>query len=357
MFLPALAVVLIALFLITFLPIALTRAARSTSSPSAPAALADADRYSRRSTALAVLTGLGTAVVSAAVWALAERAYMYTALQTTIADVATRAEGGELIIGTLPPMLNLGPALAPSIMGVVGLLVLVIRERRSPLVTTPTRTASLTPRHTTDYTSRPFGVIAALTLVLLVSLLVIGTLTADASGTAHTWQGTWHSGDGPVEATSTRAPWPGWVYCAPILLLTIAQLVLAATGLHDVAARGQLTSRADDVPDAELDTALRRRSADAVVGLLIISVSLPTIAAGLVMAPVAGDALGAYPVLGREFLVLGLWALTCACAALLALGAGTALMLRRPAVIRARLACPAPPEAAPAVGSEDGGQR
>ncbi|MCL3792832.1 hypothetical protein H6X68_09625 [Actinomyces sp. 186855] len=310
----------------------------------------------------AVLTGLGAAVAVALVWALAERAYMYTALAHTITDAATRPDDGELIIGQLPPLLDLGLVLAPSVMGVVGLLVLLLRERRSPLVTTPTRTASLTPRRPRDYVSLPFAVVAVLALVLLTSLLVIGTLTADATGTAHTWEGTWHSASGPVQATSTRTPWPGWVYSVPILLLTVAQLVLATTALRDTAARGQLTSWADDAPDTDLDAALRRRSADAVVGLLIIAVSLPTIAAGLTMAPIAGDALGSYPMLGREYLALGVWALACAGLALLALGAGTALMLRRPAVIRERLALDAPlvtapHSSAPAATAPEGGEQ
>lgn len=336
MFLPMLAVVLVTLFLVTFLPVILVRSARTAPAPATPPALADADRYSRRSIVLAVVTGLSVAATIALAWACAERAYFDAYVRTAVAEAVATA-GGELIVGE-PPTLHLGLILAPSIMGVVGLLVLVIRERRSPLVTAPTRTASLSPRRARDYVSRPFVVIAAATLALLASLLIIGILTSDASGTAYFWHGTWDSAVGPVTATSTRSPWPGWLYSVPILLLAVVQMLLATIGLRDVAARGQLTPRADDAPHADLDTALRRRSADAVVGLLIISFSLPTIAAGIVIAPVAGDALGAFPMLGRPYLALGVWALACAGVALLALGVGTALVLRRPAAIREHLA-------------------
>jgi len=344
-FLPMLAVVLVTLFLVTFLPVVLVRTARAAPAPATPPALADADRYSRHSIVLAVATGLGAAATVALTWALGERAYFDAYVRAAVTDAAAAADG-ELIVG-VPPTLNLGLVLAPSIMGVVGILVLVIRERRSPLVTAPTRTASLSPRRARDYVSRPFVIIATVTLALLASLLITGILTSDVSGTAHFWHGTWDSAVGPVTATSTRSPWPGWLYSVPILLLAVVQTLLAAIGLRDVAARGQLTPRADDAPHADLDMALRRRSADAVVGLLTISFSLPTIAAGIVIAPVAGDALGAFPMLGRPYLVLGVWALACTALALLALGAGTALVLRRPAAIRERLADDAALDTAP----------
>lgn len=345
MYLPLLAVVLVPLVLLTFLPVALVRTTRVAPAPAAPPALADADRYSRRSIALAVVIGLGTAAAFARLWALAERAYLDTYVRTAVSDAVATADG-ELVIDR-PPSLSLGLVLAPSVMGVVGLLVLVIRERRSPLVTTPTRTASLSPRRARDYVSRPFVIIAAATLALLASLLITGILTSDVSGTAHFWHGTWDSAAGPVTAISTRTPWPGWLYSVPVLLLTAVQTALAATGLRDVTVRGQLTPRAGDAPDTDLDTALRRRSADALVGLLIISACLPTIAAGLAVAPIAGDALGAFPMLGMPYLALGVWALVCTALALLSLGTGIALVLRCPAVIRERLADNAALDTAP----------
>ncbi|WP_303324522.1 hypothetical protein [Actinomyces radicidentis] len=309
MFLPALLSLIIVIALITTLPVAAVRMTHGiTITPTGDPlhdALATAERYSRRSIGLALLIALIAAAAVAVVWAVVERA------TAPVDPAAPYVEHSDL-----------GTAVAPLVFGVTGLLVLLVRERRSPLDTSTTRTASLSPRSARSYLSRPFVAVAILALVVLVGLIVAGMATGDSTGQQLTL--TFTSG-GAAMTTSFR-PWPGWFYGGPSLVLLAVQLVLVALTLRQVAVRSQVTTGRDD----GLDEALRRRSSDTVLGLLLVSLALPTLYFGIGMGPVLGWAMGEHPAASQAMGALGAVALVCAAGSLLVLGCGVALLIRRP---------------------------
>lgn len=174
------------------------------------------------------------------------------------------------------------PRTAPGAFGLVGLTVLLLGERRSPVVTTATRTAVLAPRRVRDYLPRraalvPIGVMTVL------AFFALGVPTASSSPGAtpppeHSTvlpAGSYLSGTSTDSNGDTLAsifcPWPGAHFLAPIMLTLVAQLALAAVGLRTVAAREQVSTSRDD----GLDTVLRRRSSEGIVGFLLVALALP----------------------------------------------------------------------------------
>ena len=67
---------------------------------------------------------------------------------------------------------------APGVFGVVGLAVLVLGERRSPIITTTTRTAALRPRRIRNYLPRRAAALIPLGLVTVLGLFALGIPTA-----------------------------------------------------------------------------------------------------------------------------------------------------------------------------------
>lgn len=65
-----------------------------------------------------------------------------------------------------------------GVFGLVGLAVLVLGERRSPVITTTTRTAALTPRRIRDYLPRRATALIPLGLVTVLGLFALGIPTA-----------------------------------------------------------------------------------------------------------------------------------------------------------------------------------
>ena len=156
---------------------------------------------------------------------------------------------------------------------------LLLGERRSPVVTTATRTAVLAPRRVRDYLPRR----AALVPIGVMTVLALGVPTASSSPGAtpppeHSTvlpAGSYLSGTSTDSNGDTLAsifcPWPGAHFLAPIMLTLVAQLALAAVGLRTVAAREQVSTSRDD----GLDTVLRRRSSEGIVGFLLVALALP----------------------------------------------------------------------------------
>ena len=124
----------------------------------------------------------------------------------------------------------MGIPATPGVFGLVGLAVLVLGERRSPVITTTTRTAALTPRRIRDYLPRRAAALIPLGLVTVLGLFALGIPTA--SPVAHI------ESQGPVavhlpansylEGVSTTPdgeiirsvfyPWPGSFYVIPVLV-------------------------------------------------------------------------------------------------------------------------------------------
>ena len=73
----------------------------------------------------------------------------------------------------------MGIPATPGVFGLVGMAVLVLGERRSPVITTTTRTAALTPRRIRDYLPR-----RAATLIPLGLVTVLGPRDAARAGSA-----------------------------------------------------------------------------------------------------------------------------------------------------------------------------
>lgn len=172
---------------------------------------------------------------------------------------------------------------APGVFGVVGLAVLVLGERRSPIITTTTRTAALKPRRIRDYLPRRAAMLIPLGLVTVLSLFALGIPTASpvahidppGPGAVNLPAGSYLEGVSTTSAgdliRSVFYPWPGAFYVIPVLVPLAVQLALAAAGLRAVAAREQVSTSSGE----QLDVVLRRRSAEGIVGFLLVSLALP----------------------------------------------------------------------------------
>lgn len=315
MFLPYLALTLTAMVLLTLLLISAVRLARVGSVPAilpvgagSPAAF---EAYSRRSVGRALLIAIAMSGTLAAVSFVAEIASTVPAVQSgTPTSITSMVDPGAV-----------GLSLAPFVFGLTGMSVVLRRERRSPMVTTSARRAGLIPRRAREYVRPSSLMLVAGALTCLLILLGTGLATGDSSGASLTYD---QSSGSEVWVSSMS--WPGWLIAVPALILTVAQLVLAVAALRRIAARSQVTTCEDE----GLDETLRRRSADAVVGLLLISLALPLLDTGLTMGPVLGWALGEHPIASEAMGVLGTFALVCAAFSLLGLAAGVALLARRP---------------------------
>ena len=131
-----------------------------------------------------------------------------------------------------------------GVFGLVGLAVLVLGERRSPVITTTTCTAALTPRRIRDYLPRRATALIPLGLVTVLGLFALGIPTAspiahiDLQGLdavhlpANSYlEGVSTTPDGEI-IRSVFYPWPGVFYVIPVLVPLAAQLALAAAGLR-----------------------------------------------------------------------------------------------------------------------------
>lgn len=312
MFLPYLAVTLAALVLLAALPVAALRLSRAGTAPGGAVPFAPVaeppDTYAQHSVGRALLIAMGVSGALATVSLVAEITSTVPAVQS--GPPTTMVDPGSV-----------GLSLAPFIFGLTGMTVVLRRERHSPMVTTSARHALLVPRRAREYVRPSSLVLVAGALACLLILLCAGLATGDPSGAALTYD---RSAD--AEEWVSSMSWPGWLIAIPALALTVAQLLLAVATLRRVASRSQVTTG----EDAGLDDLMRRRSADAVVGLLLISLALPLLDTGLTMGPVLGWALGEHPIASQAMGVLGAFALACAVMSLVVLAAGVALLVRRP---------------------------
>lgn len=315
MFLPYLAVTLAALVLLAALPVAALRLSRAGTAPGGAVPFAPVaeppDTYAQHSVGRALLIAIAVSGTLAAVSFVAEIASTVPAVQSgTPTSITSMVDPGAV-----------GLSLAPFVFGLTGMTVVLRRERHSPMVTTSARHALLVPRRAREYVRPSSLVLVAGALACLLILLCAGLATGDPSGAALTYD---RSAD--AEEWVSSMSWPGWLIAIPALALTVAQLLLAVATLRRIASRSQVTTG----EDAGLDDLMRRRSADAVVGLLLISLALPLLDTGLTMGPVLGWALGEHPIASQAMGVLGAFALACAVMSLVVLAAGVALLVRRP---------------------------
>lgn len=312
MFLPYLAVTLAALVLLAALPVAALRLSRAGTAPGGAVPFAPVaeppDTYAQHSVGRALLIAMGVSGALATVSLVAEITSTVPAVQS--GPPTTMVDPGSV-----------GLSLAPFVSGLTGMTVVLRSERHSPMVTTSARHALLVPRRAREYVRPSSLVLVAGALACLLILLCAGLATGDPSGAALTYD---RSAD--AEEWVSSMSWPGWLIAIPALALTVAQLLLAVATLRRIASRSQVTTG----EDAGLDDLMRRRSADAVVGLLLISLALPLLDTGLTMGPVLGWALGEHPIASQAMGVLGAFALACAVMSLLVLAAGVALLVRRP---------------------------
>ncbi|WP_303325252.1 hypothetical protein [Actinomyces radicidentis] len=222
-------------------------------------------------------------------------------------------------------------AVALGACGLISLAILVFGEWRSPAITTRTRSAALAPRRTRDYL-RP-AALAMLTLVLaaIVADCVVGfpvaataPYSADLGDTTQTLAaGTYllDTSRMPSGGTLTQAygPWPGPGTMVPVLVGLAVQVAVAAWALHWVAARAQVST----VQLGNVDDVLRHRSADAVLGILLLgsSLILPVVAVPMIDAATWEAAQWDYArgTVGGVGLLVGLGAMAL----------GTHLLLRR----------------------------
>lgn len=278
-----------------------TRSERVIVEASASPALGSAERHTRRTQAIAVVLGLVAGLVAARVpWPSRDSSYSVTLL------------------------------VAPGVFGVVSLAALALGERTSPIITTELRGASLHRRRGVDYLSTPVTIVTAALIADLLATIVVGLVVADPGGRSISW--TRSTAQGVV--TSSIGPWPGWFYALPAVLVLLAELVLAGIALRAVASRTQLSSAAD----AGIDDLLRRRSAESVLGMLLVSLAVLTCGLGTVMAR-----LGLQP--GPSwFGAVAAFGLTATLLGLLGLGYGVALLIQRPAAVSPAPAAPAAPE-------------
>lgn len=215
--------------------------------------------------------------------------------------------------------------------GLISLVILVLGERRSPAITTRTRSAALAPRRTHDYLSPAALVMLTLVLAAIVADCVVGfpvaattPYTPDSGGTTDTLPaGTYLLGTSrtPSGETLTQAygPWPGPGTMIPVLVGLGVQLALAGWGLRWVASRSQVST----IQLGNVDDVLRRRSADAILGILLLgsSLILPVVAVPMIDAATWEDAQWDYArgTVGGVGLLVGLGAMAL----------GTHLLLRR----------------------------
>lgn len=224
------------------------------------------------------------------------------------------------------PATDLGMLLAPTVMGAVGLLILLIEMRRTPTVTTPRRSASVARRRVRDYVPTAPLLLVATALLLLLALLVIGVLTADANGRTMTINAVLLDGGGAL--TKAYRPWPGWFYAVPIAVLVLIQLGLGARTMQDAAGRPQVTTGDDD----GLDAVLRRRAVHGALGFLLVSLSLPLLVLAFSTMGPFGDALGEHPIAPPSMIWTGVIGMASIVLALVCLAVGVALLTRRPAL-------------------------
>lgn len=183
-------------------------------------------------------------------------------------------------LATLP----VAKAAVPAVFGTVGLGVLLLGERRSPVVTTTRRTAALRPRRVRDHLPRQTALVAVV-LVTVTAFFALGIPTASRVPGVPPWavaqeQGTALPAGSFFRDTSTAPngetitsvfyPWPGTHFLAPVLATTAVQLALAGLALRTITVREQVSTGGD----ADLDVGLRRRSAQGIVGFLLVSLSL-----------------------------------------------------------------------------------
>lgn len=205
---------------------------------------------------------------------------------------------------------SLSEVLAPAAFGLVvvtgvALGEVAVRPRR----TTGPRTASLRPRTLRSYAPRVTTALVAAMGGLLAATLLLTTVTADRAD------------DGRLRALACRAggvtsvvtPYPGLYYAAPLAVVLVLTLAVAAAAARRVVTRPRglaTTDHGDDV--------LRRRSITVIVAAVGVAVSASEMGVAAVAAEAIHRVSDGCPMAGSSTLTVGL-AVTAVAALLLAL--------------------------------------
>lgn len=205
---------------------------------------------------------------------------------------------------------SLSEVLAPAAFGLVvvtgvALGEVAVRPRR----TTGPRTASLRPRTVRSYAPRVTTALVATMGGLLAATLLLTTVTADRAD------------DGRLRALACRAggvtsvvtPYPGLYYAAPLAVVLVLTLAVAAAAARRVVTRPRglaTTDHGDDV--------LRRRSITVIVAAVGVAVSASEMGVAAVAAEAIHRVSDGCPMAGSSTLTVGL-AVTAVAALLLAL--------------------------------------
>lgn len=208
----------------------------------------------------AVLVGLGrrTDVVPRREWRLVQATRLLGLLVGGYAAFGVMSPQNTLIPDHWVRDYGVGAMLAPAVFGLVVIVFVALGETLvRPRRAAGPRTASLRPRSPRDYLPRPTTVAVGAVSVTLAATLVLTTLTAAGDRSL--------GGRRVIRCatevmSSSRGPYPGSFYSAPLALVLLAVLAVAALAARQVVRRPRgfaTTDHGDDV--------LRRRSLTVIV--------------------------------------------------------------------------------------------
>lgn len=184
-----------------------------------------------------------------------------------VAVAATSAQSGALGRGVL---------LAVPMLSLCVLLGVVAGELRVRPPAAGLRSAPLEVRSTRDYLPPVLTGLVGAATVVLGGLLALTSAVASADDLGRAGRALARACS-PVSA-EVRTPWPGSWYALPLAAVVGAGLVVAAVALVAV------TRRPRSGEDPQVDDALRRQSATAVVAAVGLLVTVPLVGTGVVAA-------------------------------------------------------------------------
>lgn len=163
----------------------------------------------------------------------------------------------------------------------------------------PRRSASLTVRSASDYVPPRLGAAVVTTGVTLVVLAAATTAAGSPDDLGR--PGRWLTYACSAVETSSRGPWPGSYYTAPLLLVVAAGTLLALLVLRTTVARPPLlpgsTPGWPEVPEQAVDAdhELRGQAARSVVAALGVLLALPLAGTSALASWAVGSTVGCAP--------------------------------------------------------------
>lgn len=249
----------------------------------------------------------------------ARRAFRRRAALATTAAVVV----GALALAVdhaMPAGYDLVFLLVPALMSLAGLLVIAALPGVPVAESGSQRSADLAPRHPWSFAPAWARVLPATAGVLLLGVIVAFGLTSEAAE------------DGLFRAiridsgaySSTATPYPGWYYGVPVLIVTVALAIAAATALARVAASARPTHTTLREADQVMRLLITRVIVKLTTGTFIVYLGGLMFMGGRAMSAASGQWFdGSYAEIQPWFTV----ALTLFCVGLIVVGIGVALLL------------------------------